>query len=305
MDVQAGDARTRDNQITGLNGGVSSHYMDSRLQVKAFAEMNTPVIADSRTAFTAQSVVYDVNEVNHPVLPSWRKRVYTFTERWLKPGSNILELNAGTGIDAIYFSGKGHRVHATDGAAGMVEEMKKKITAGDLHELIEVEQISFEQLQKVTAQYDLVFSNFGGLNCLSDLKVVTTQLNRLLKPGGLVVWVIMPPLCPWEWSWIFKGKFKDAFRRVNKGGTLAHVEGHRFRTYYYSLSQIRKALGQSFRLLGLQGLGSISPPPSATQFIASHGVLCKILTVAENSVCNIPPFNRWADHIMVAFEYKP
>lgn len=267
--------------------------------------MNTQLLSDSRTAFTVQSAGYDANDVNNPILPAWRRRVYTFTERWLKPGSNILELNAGTGIDAIYLSTKGHRVHATDGAPGMIKEMKKKVNARGLSQMMRVEQISFEQLPDVTGMYDLVFSNFGGLNCLSDLTVVTSQLGRLLKPGGLVIWVIMPPLCPWEWSWVFKGKFRAAFRRLNKEGTMAHIEGHRFRTYYHSVSEIKKALGQSFRLIGLEGLGSISPPPFATRFTSDHEKFHKILTAVEERVCNIPPFNRWADHIMVSFQFKP
>ncbi|MBS1979134.1 MAG: class I SAM-dependent methyltransferase [Bacteroidetes bacterium] len=267
--------------------------------------MNAQTLSDSRTAFTVQSAGYDVNDVNNPVLPSWRKRVYTFTERWLKPGSDILELNSGTGIDAIYFSSRGHRVHATDGAAGMVEEMKNKVIARRLSHMITVQQISFEQMPEIKSQYDVVFSNFGGLNCLSDLTVVAAHLTRLLKPGGYVVWVIMPPLCPWEWGWVFKGKFSDAFRRLRTDGTIAYVEGHRFKAYYHSVSKIKKALGQSFRLVGLEGLGSISPPPFATRFTASHKVLHKVLTAAEKSVCSIPPFNRWADHIMVSFQYKP
>ena len=43
-----------------------------------------------------------------------RKRVRDHVLNFLNPNSHILELNAGTGEDAIFFAQQGHTVHATD-----------------------------------------------------------------------------------------------------------------------------------------------------------------------------------------------
>jgi methylase of polypeptide subunit release factors len=87
-----------------------------------------------------------------------------------RSSGSILELNAGTGSDAAYFADKGFLVHATDVADGMVNAIKEK--AARLPERLTVQQLSFTELESVEgAPFDLVFSNFGGLNCIPDLRL--------------------------------------------------------------------------------------------------------------------------------------
>lgn len=57
-----------------------------------------------------------------------RHQVYAHVEKYLIPKSRILELNAGTGIDALFFIWAGHQVHATDLADGMISQIKAKIS---------------------------------------------------------------------------------------------------------------------------------------------------------------------------------
>ena len=56
-----------------------------------------------------------------------REQVYAHVNNYLKPGSSILELNAGTGIDAVHFASLGHRVHATDLSSGMIKQIRDKM----------------------------------------------------------------------------------------------------------------------------------------------------------------------------------
>src|SRR5258706_944757 len=151
-----------------------------------------------KRAFNKQAVHFDTDDLANPILQEWRKRIYAHVQAFLRPGSFLLELNAGTGIDALYFAGQGHRVHATDLSEGMVREMNKKIFALRISG-ISCQQVSFQHLDEVIqGDFDCVFSNFGGLNCIGDLSLVTRHLSRKLKTGGHVTWVIMPPFCPWE-----------------------------------------------------------------------------------------------------------
>src|SRR5690606_39879051 len=55
-------------------------------------------------AFSKQSVVYDRDDARNIILRDLRRQVYEHVERFISPGSKILELNAGTGIDAMYFA---------------------------------------------------------------------------------------------------------------------------------------------------------------------------------------------------------
>src|SRR5665213_4207122 len=71
-------------------------------------------------AFTKQSRVFDSLFADNSIIQYKRKRVRDKLEEYLLPSSHILELNSGTGEDAIWLAEKGHRVHATDLSTGTV-----------------------------------------------------------------------------------------------------------------------------------------------------------------------------------------
>lgn len=236
-------------------------------------------------AFSTQSAHYDHDDKTNHVLQDLRKQVYAHVERHIRANSRILELNAGTGIDASYFISQGHSVLATDLSDGMIIELKKKG--------IDSKQLSYERLDELKGKtFDYVFSNFGGLNCIDDLNKVTKHLSSLMNPGGFVTFVIMPPTCLWEIA-------SMNFRRFHKEGVMAHIDGHYFRTWYHSLSDIKKAFGGVFQLIESEGLAALSPPPHKTDFSA-YKFSRKIDRIVNRSF----PFNRWADHIIVTFRLR-
>jgi ubiquinone/menaquinone biosynthesis C-methylase UbiE len=250
-------------------------------------------------AFSKQAVHYDADDKANPILTAWRKQVYAHVHQFLKPSSFILELNAGTGIDAVYFAKEGHRVHATDIADGMIEQLQKKSSGLSLTS----QQLSFEELHLLSVEsVDYVFSNFGGLNCTDNLSKVTRYLPSILKPKGFITFVIMPPVSLWEWLWLFKGHGKKAFRRLNKNGVKAHLEGEYFQTYYHSVRDIKKSIGKEFKMVACEGLGTFSPPPSKGEFVLNHPFLYKALDNLDKGLRNHFPFNRCADHVIVTFQ---
>jgi len=256
--------------------------------------------------FSKQSIGYDEADRSNIILLDLRHQVYKHVEQYLSPDSYILELNAGTGLDAHYFVSKGHRVHATDLADGMVNQIRLKISSSDHSDRFTCQQVSFANLDTITTRnFDCVFSNFGGLNCIQDLSLVSRHLPSLIKPGGHVTWVIMPPVCPGELLWILKGNFSKALRRLGKNGTLAHVAGEHFPTYYHSLKNVRSALGSSFKLLRSEGLAALSPQPHLSKFASIHPGIYKLLRRTDAFLKDRFPFNRWADHIIVTFQYRP
>jgi ubiquinone/menaquinone biosynthesis C-methylase UbiE len=255
-------------------------------------------------AFSKQSAGYDEADNSNIILRDLRAQVYGHLEKYLSPSSNILELNAGTGIDAMYLASKGHRVHATDLSDGMVEEIRSKIARNNLSGQLTCQQLSYENLDQVRGKkFDYVFSNFGGLNCIQDLSLVTRHLPSILKPAAYVTWVIMPPVCPLELLWVFKGKWQKAFRRLDKNGTLAHVEGQFFKTYYHSLRNVRSALGPSFKFIRSEGLAALSPQPHSRDFPLKHPKIYRLMRLVDTGVKDSLPFNRWADHIVATFQY--
>src|SRR4051812_35684113 len=83
-------------------------------------------------AFTKQSVGFDKLYGSNIIVQYKRDRVRGHVEQYLRPASTILELNSGTGDDAIWFAQLGHSVHATDISAGMQSILEKKTRAAGL-----------------------------------------------------------------------------------------------------------------------------------------------------------------------------
>lgn len=254
-------------------------------------------------AFTLQSRNYDILDHANPILDRWRTLVHRHVNEVIKPNSRILELNSGSGLDALRLVKEGHSVLATDIAPGMIEQIKNKIAASGCPERFRVQLCSFEELHQVKGgeKFDFIFSNMGGLNCCPDLTRVTHHIPGLLEKRAYVTWAIMPPFCPWEWLWFLKGK--NGFRRLRKGGTPAHMEGEYFQTFYHSVGSIQKAFGKNFRLVKSEGLGALSPPPSAMDFVRKNPGLTHSLSRMDEAFRHYFPFNRCADHIILTFQY--
>jgi ubiquinone/menaquinone biosynthesis C-methylase UbiE len=257
-------------------------------------------------AFSAQAAHFDADEESNRILKWMRKQVHNHEEEFLSPHSNILELNAGTGIDAVHFARQGHSVFAIDNAPGMVHQLQKKIVKFQSEARIRCALCSFTQLQTLPAeQFDHVFSNFGGLNCIPNLQEVIQQLPRLLKPGATITFVMMPRICPWEIMQAFRGKIRLAFRRFSRNGTSAHIDGHRFLSYYYSPAQVIKSFDDRFALAKLRGLASFSPPPYYDAFPLKHPWTYNLLIGLDERYSTLPPVNRWADHFIITMKYIP
>ena len=260
---------------------------------------------DARRAFSAQAPFFDSNEKANLILQWMRSQVYRHVEEFLHPGESIFELNAGTGTDAVYFARKGHQVFAVDNADGMLVELEKKVRRFRLEEKISFKNCSFTELANLPDRhFNHVFSNFGGLNCIDDLRRVTSQLPRFLTQGGTVTFVIMPHICPWELLHCFTGNPKLAFRRLSRNGTLASVEGHKFLTYYFSPRDVIRSFDKRFTLAKLRGLATFSPPPYMSDLANRHAKLYRVLTRLDERFSAFPPLNRWADHVIITMRYS-
>lgn len=254
-------------------------------------------------AFSRKARLYDDFGKDHPNLMRMRHKVRQHVLRFLRPGDRILELNAGTGADAVYFVQLGFRVHATDLAWGMVHEIERKIACYGLEDRLSVQQVAFETLDAVdAAPFDYVFSNMGGVNCVSDLKEVALHVERLLAPGGRMTWVVMPPICLWEIAQALRGDFRTARRRLHRTGTLAHVEGVVFKTWYHPPRRLIEAFGRNFRRLRLDGLSVFTPPADHKAFAHRFPRLYSMLCTLDDRLADRYPFNRWGDFYILTLE---
>lgn len=260
-------------------------------------------------AFSKQARVFDDYDAGNTIIQYKRRRVRAHVLGLLPLHSSILELNAGTGEDAIFFARQGYHVHATDIAEGMQARLREKVAAQKLSGLVSTEICSFTGLAGLRQKgpYDCLFSNFAGLNCTRDLAAVLHSFAPLVKPGGLVTLVILPPFSLWEMATLFRGHFKTAFRRLGKGrkGAPAQVEGVHFRCWYYSPSFVRRELKDSFEQIKLEGLCTIVPPSYIEHFPERHPIAWDFLKARENRWREKWPWRSIGDYYIISFRRKP
>jgi ubiquinone/menaquinone biosynthesis C-methylase UbiE len=256
----------------------------------------------AEAAFTTQSVIFDELYASNTIVNYKRERVRSHVLQYLKPGASILELNSGTGEDAIFFAQQGFRIHATDISAGMQQVLKQKVAANGLEDLISNELCSFAALGglKNAGPYDYLFSNFAGLNCTAELEKVLASFHGLLKPEGTITLVILPKFCLWETLLIFKGKFRTAFRRFfsNKGSN-AHIEGVHFKCWYYNPSYITSGLKNTFSVQSIEGLCTLVPPSYIKGFAEKHPGVYDFLKRKEDWLKSRWPWKYVGDYYII------
>jgi ubiquinone/menaquinone biosynthesis C-methylase UbiE len=255
-------------------------------------------------AFSRTAEKYDTFADDHPNQTRMREKVYSHIERFVPAGSRILELNAGTGTDAVELARRGYTIHATDIAPGMLDRLQDKVQRFDLSGKITVQRRSFTELDQIKgAPFDAVFSDLGGLNCIPDLSPVIAQLPKVLHPNGLVTWVLMPPVCLWEMAEIFRGHPKLAFRRFGRDGTRASLEGLSFTVYYFTPEKVLDWFGNKYACLSIEGLSVITPTAESKNFAKRYTRLYGILSWIDDRLVTRRPWRGWGDFFIVTLRY--
>jgi ubiquinone/menaquinone biosynthesis C-methylase UbiE len=256
-------------------------------------------------AFSRTAQKYDSFAEEHPHLTRMRNKVYSHVMRHIPPGARILELNAGTGTDAVQLAQRGYSVHATDIAPGMLDRLRDKVDRLGIQDRVSMEERSFLALEDVHgAPFDAVFSDLGGLNCIPDLTPVIRQLPNILKPGGMVTWVLMPHICLWEMAELFRGNLWLAFRRFSRGSVRARLEGLRFEVYYFSPRQVMDWFGNEFSLVALEALSVITPTAESKNFAKRYPRLYHTLSWLDDRLSPHWPWSGWGDFYILTMRYK-
>jgi ubiquinone/menaquinone biosynthesis C-methylase UbiE len=258
-------------------------------------------------AFSKQAAVFDALYACNTIVQYKRDRVRNHLLQHLPPASRILELNCGTGDDAVYLAQHGHYVHATDIAAGMQAQLMKKVENHKVNTWVTNELCSYTALNTLNNKgpYDCIFSNFAGLNCTGDLNRVLDSFHDLLRPGGIVVLVMLPGFCLWETLLVLKGKFRTATRRFfSSAGRKAKIDGEAFTCWYYSPGYIKKQMKQKFTPLGTEGLCTIVPPSYIEHFAENHPATFSFLRAMEDRYKTKWPWKNIGDYYIISFRRK-
>ena len=263
---------------------------------------------DAESAFSTQSVAFDRLYSGNPIIQYKRDRVRSHLMRYARAGDHMLELNSGTGEDAIFFAKHHLRVHATDISSGMQQVLVQKVEESGMGKYITNERCSFTRLDELMDQgpYDIIFSNFAGLNCTGRLDNVLSSCEALLKPGGFLTLVIMPPFCLWEFLMLFRGKLKTALRRsFTRKGVKAHlVDRQYFTCWYYQPAFVSKLLSKGFSVVDLEGLCTLVPPSYLEHFSVRYPRLYEFLKRKEAALKSKWPWRSIGDYYIITLRKR-
>ncbi|WP_034061070.1 class I SAM-dependent methyltransferase [Lacinutrix jangbogonensis] len=216
---------------------------------------------------------------------------------------DILELNCGTGYDAIAFKKSGHNVIATDISEKMIAVAKSKQDSNTI--TFKTQDINSIKVSTFDKKFDIIFSNFGGLNCLSaeELEQFFKTSVSLLKPNGKIITVIMPKQCLWErFYFSLKADFKKAKRRQTNQAVLANLEGVKVKTWYYNPKDIIALTKNSFTINKIKPVGLAIPPSYLEHSFLTRSIIFNILKKTD-TILTASRYAKYADHFLI--ELKP
>ncbi|MGA9120097.1 MAG: class I SAM-dependent methyltransferase [Bacteroidota bacterium] len=268
--------------------------------------MNLTDTEQTRKAFDAAAPVYDALYESLPGIRRFRAVTARLYLKYFPRGSRLLEINCGTGNDAVSLAGQGYTIFATDISPSMVHLAREKATAMGLEDSVEVQVLPFDRLSALRGStFDGAYSNLGGLNCTNDLQPIASGLADLLRPDGIFIGVVMPPFCLWETSaFLLRGKWRLAFRRTARGGTPANVHGGTVRTFYYSPRRFAAAFADHFDHVATVGLAVFLPPPNFGRTYSLLGKRIGLFERLDDTVAAWPLFRSIGDHYAIVLRRK-
>ena len=256
--------------------------------------------------FDIASVDYDTAFTFSKIGKAQRQQVFKYLKPTINKNENlsILELNCGTGEDAIQFASLGHEVLATDVSEGMIKVAKiKSHSSNPNFQTLDINTLSDTTFNN---KFDFIFSNFGGFNCLSkdQLKAFFSTVPHLLNTSGKIILVIMPKQCLWERVYFtLKGNLKKAKRRHTKESIPANVDGVIVDAWYHNPEDIVSLAEKDFFINQIRPIGLTIPPSYLeTSFLANKlfiSIYKGIDSVLTNSF-----WAKYADHFLIELTKK-
>ncbi|MBM4166219.1 MAG: class I SAM-dependent methyltransferase [Ignavibacteria bacterium] len=260
----------------------------------------------SNSPFDSYAQNYDAHFENNIVKNRIRPVIYETALRYFQQGNTILELNCGTGTDAIFFAQNGINVVATDVSEEMIRVASEKVQQENLSDKIILKQCYIENISTITNEkFEGIFSNFGGINCVMNLETVAKDISELLKPNGIFIVNAMNKFCLWETlSFLARLNFSSAFRRMKRNGIRANIEGSSVLVKYYFADEFTKIFSPYFNCVEVFGLNFLSPTPNSQNFYTRFPKLSEMLLNIENERRYTYPLYNFSDHVVLVLKKR-
>jgi ubiquinone/menaquinone biosynthesis C-methylase UbiE len=252
-------------------------------------------------SFSHVASAYDRDFTHSSIGLKQRKQVYKSVLPLLNNRMSVLEINGGTGEDALLLAKHCKTVLTTDISPEMVNIAQAKTAHLPNVKTLVIDINKLEVACK--EEYDLLFSNFGGLNCLSPnelKKFMDTSIN-LIKPHGFLIAVIMGRKTLWErfYFWV-KSDTTKSRRRRNKSAVETNVDGKKVSTWYYSPKEIEAISPKGFRMVNLKPIGLFVPPSYLQAYFNNKKNTLGFLHFMDSLFGSL--WSDYADHYCICYQ---
>jgi SAM-dependent methyltransferase len=242
-----------------------------------------------------------------------REAVTREMDRVFRPGQYVLEINCGTGVDALHLASRGVAVLACDVAPRMIEVARQRADRARLESrlrapiefrVLAAERIGLLRGASCSTQFDGAFSNFAGLNCVAELSAVARDLAVLLKPGARAVLCLFGRLCAWEVLWYLgHGNSGKAFRRLRPGKSLVKLADDAAVTVrYFSVREVCHGFSPHFRLESWKGVGVAVPPSYMEPWAQRFPMVLNLAAYIDHWLGRWPLLRAMSDHVLITLE---
>jgi SAM-dependent methyltransferase len=268
--------------------------------VSAVCEVQTQAVL----AFDKLAAGYDELFTRSLIGRAQRGAVWKVILDTFEPGSHILELNCGTGEDALFLAGYGVSVVACDASQQMIQTARQRMQAEDPDAPIQFEPLATEHLARLRSSvlFDGALSNFSGLNCVARLDQAARDLAALLAARAPVLICLSTRFCLAEIVWfLFHGEFRKAFRRTS-GIATAQVGEFAVNVHYPTLREVERLFSPLFRLRSCTGIGVAVPPSYLEPVMRKYPRVLDRLRQIDRRISRLPLFRVLGDHMLLCFE---
>jgi SAM-dependent methyltransferase len=266
-----------------------------------------PQLCDTRDAFDSVAADYDGPRGNNDAIQDMRGEMWRWMDATFSPGSHLIDLGCGTGLDAVHLAARGYRVAATDWSPLMVRRTEERAAAFQVADRVRAINLGAHELQRLPEAdaFDGAYSNLGPLNCVPDLGDVSRECARLLKPGGALVFTVIGRYCPWELvHYLRRGRWARATVRFARQMVPVGMNNHTIWTRYYSPREFYRAFQQHFTLEHLRGLCVFAPPPYLTWLRDKHPGLHERLWRIDRRISGWPLIRAMGDHFLIVMRKR-
>jgi ubiquinone/menaquinone biosynthesis C-methylase UbiE len=267
----------------------------------------TPLaIAQQQAALVFDQMAREYDDVftNSMIGRAQRDVVWSVLTQIFQCGDHILELNCGTGEDALFLARNGVSVTACDASEQMIQTAINRQRTEAPNAAVKFNLLTTERLHELphVTKFSGAFSNFSGLNCVADLKQTAEDLATRLSPGAPLLICLSTRFCVWEMLWFtLHGNLRKAFRRCS-GHATAKAGKFSVDVYYPTVRKVQTLFSPSFVLHSCTGVGVTVPPSYVEASIRNHPKLLIMLRTIDKLISKRPVFRVLGDHVLLHFE---